>query len=75
MRKLVVIILILLSAVAVWFAYQKLAYLNILVKFDDLEPFERKMNVYYKGFKIGKTTKIFPDKDYKNTYLKYYLNF
>ncbi len=70
MRKLVIIILILLSAVAVWFAYQKLAYLNILVKFDDLEPFERKMNVYYKGFKIGKTTKIFPDKDYKNTYLR-----
>ena len=70
MRKLVIIILIILSVIAVWFAYQKLAYLNILVKFNDLEPFERQMNVYYKGFKIGRTTKIFPDKDYTNTYLR-----
>lgn len=70
MRKLVIIIILLLAILAGWFAYQKLAFLNILVKFDELEPFERRMNVYYKGFKIGKTTKIFPDKDYKNTYLR-----
>ena len=46
-----------------------MAFLNIVVKFDDLEPFDKKMNVYYKGFKIGKTTKIYPDADYKNTYI------
>ena len=45
MRKLVIIILIILSVIAVWFAYQKLAYLNILVKFNDLEPFERQMDL------------------------------
>ena len=28
------------------------------------------MNVYYKGFKVGKTTKIYPDEDYLHTYLK-----
>ena len=28
------------------------------------------MNVYYKGFKVGKTVKIYPDKEYTNTYLK-----
>ncbi len=50
--------------------YNKLAFLNLVVKFDDLEPFEKQMNVYYKGFKIGKTTKIYPDKDYQNTYLR-----
>lgn len=44
--------------------------MDVIVKFDDLEPFEKQMPVYYKGFKIGKTTKIYPDKDYKNTYLR-----
>ena len=28
------------------------------------------MNVYFKGFKIGKTVKIYPNDDYTNTYLK-----
>ncbi len=70
MRKLVIIIILTAAIISGYYMYQKLAYLNILVKFDELEPFEKQMNVYYKGFKIGKTTKIYPDKDYKNTYLR-----
>ena len=70
MKKLIVIIVLITFGILFWFLYQKLAFLNILVKFDDLEPFEKQMNVYYKGFKIGKSTKIYPDKDYTNTFLK-----
>ncbi len=70
MRKLIIISMLILCAISIWFVYQKLAFLNVLVKFDELEPFEKQMNVYYKGFKIGRTTKIYPDKDYKNTYLR-----
>ena len=57
-----------------FFIYNKLAYLNILVKFDELEPYDKSMNVYLKGFKIGKTELIYPDKDYSNTYIKVKLN-
>lgn len=70
MKKIIVIIVLITFGILFWFLYQKLAFLNILVKFDDLEPFEKQMNVYYKGFKIGKSTKIYPDKNYTNTYLK-----
>ncbi|MBQ9244969.1 MCE family protein [bacterium] len=70
MKKLYIIILVVVLGLVCWFLYEKLAYLNIVVKFDDIEPLEKQMGVYYKGFKIGKTTKIYPDKDYTNTYLK-----
>ena len=53
-----------------FFLYNKLSYMDVLVRFDELEPFERQMPVYFKGFKMGKTTKIFPDDDFQNTYLK-----
>ncbi len=70
MRKIYFIILTIVILVIGFLLYNKLAFLNLVVKFDELEPFDKQMNVYYKGFKIGKTTKIYPDKDYKNTYLK-----
>lgn len=49
--------------------YNKLSYTDVIVKFEDLEPFTGKMKVYYKGFLIGKTGEIYPDKDFINTYL------
>ncbi len=69
MNKIYIIIVTLIVIILGFFVYNKMSYLNIVVKFDDLEPFDKKMNVYYKGFKIGKTTKIYPDTDYKNTYI------
>lgn len=70
MRKIYFIILTIVILIIGFLLYNKLAFLNLVVKFDELEPFDKQMNVYYKGFKIGKTTKIYPDKDYQNTYLK-----
>ncbi len=52
----------------------KLSYTDVIVKFDELEPFSGKMKVYYKGFEIGKTDKIYPDKNFENTYLNLRLN-
>ncbi len=43
---------------------------HITVKFKDLRPFHRHINVYYKGYKIGKTCKIRPSEDYQNTLVK-----
>ncbi|MBQ8887256.1 MAG: hypothetical protein IJY61_06100 [Candidatus Gastranaerophilales bacterium] len=70
MNKIYIIILLITIGLIGFLLYNKFAYLNIVVKFEDLEPFERQMNVYYKGFKVGKTTKIYPDENYLHTYLK-----
>lgn len=69
MKKLHMTTIILFIIFILFLLYNRLAFINIVVKFDALEPFDRQMNVYFKGFKIGRTTKIYPDADYKNTYL------
>lgn len=70
MKKLIILLTLLLLAGFGYWLYHQFEFVNVLVKFDELEPFERNMNVYFKGFKVGKTTKIYPNKDYTNTYLK-----
>lgn len=69
MARLRTIMIILITLITLFLLYAKFAFINIVVKFDELEQFEKQMNVYFKGFKIGKTTKIYPDADYQNTYL------
>lgn len=40
---------------------------HIKAEFTELTPFSRKMPVYFKGFKIGKITKIIPKDDFTTT--------
>ena len=70
MKKLLILFLVVILVFAIFLVYDFLAFTNVLVKFDELEPFEKQMNVYFRGFKVGKTTKIYPNEDYTNTYLK-----
>ncbi len=70
MNKISIIIFTAFLVITALMLYDKFSALTLIVKFDDLEPFEKQMNVYYKGFKIGKTVNIYPDKNYINTYLK-----
>ena len=70
MRKYFILITFLLLSVVAFLLYNYFMYIEVIVKFDELEPFDKKMNVYFKGFQIGKTIKIYPDKDFQNTYLK-----
>lgn len=70
MKKIILIVLILFIVVIAFLIYEAVSYTTVFVKFNDLEPFEKQMSVYFKGFKIGKTTNIFPNEDYTNTYLK-----
>ena len=44
---------------------------HITVRFEDLQPFHRHINVYYKGFKIGKTCRIKPSDDYRSTLIEF----
>lgn len=70
MKKIYIIILSLTLVLIGFLIYNKFAYINVIIKFDELEPFEKQMNVYYKGFKVGRTTKIYPDRDYQNTFIE-----
>ncbi len=74
MKKFLILILIVILTAISFLIYEKFAYTTIFVRFNDLEPFEKQMSVYFNGFKVGKTTKIYPNKDYTNTYLKLKLN-
>lgn len=40
---------------------------HIKAEFTELAPFNTRMPVYFKGFKIGKVTKIVPKDDFKST--------
>ena len=70
MNRLYIVIVILTLILTGYFVYNKLAFLNVVVSFDELEPFEKQLPVYYKGFKVGKSVKVYPDKHYKNTFVK-----
>ena len=52
-------------------------YLNhtyIKAEFNKMDPIPSKMGVYYKGYKLGSTSRLRISKDYKKTYLYITLN-
>lgn len=75
MKKLLVqilsfIILILILAGIVWlliYIDKSAHYTRIKAEFTELEPFPAHMPVFFKGFRIGKITKIEPKDDYTAT--------
>lgn len=69
MKNFIIFLAFILIISTSYCIYDRMTHLNIIVKFDDLEPFERQMNVYLKGFRIGKTTKVYPDKTFQNTFV------
>ena len=44
-----------------------LGTIRITASFKELEPFKHNIPVYYKGFRLGKTTQIHPGEDYQTT--------
>ena len=47
---------------------------HIVAVFDKLEPMPHKLNVYYKGFRIGRTVRVHPTNDFTNTSVDMVLN-
>lgn len=41
--------------------------IKITVDFKELEPFRHSLPVYYKGFRLGHTTKVYPGPNYQST--------
>ena len=40
---------------------------KVTICFEDFEPFKHHLTVYYNGFKLGHTTKVYPSSDFKAT--------
>ena len=57
----------LLIVVALHYVFYLLGTIKITARFKELEPFRRNIPVYYKGFRLGSTTKVHPGEDYRTT--------
>lgn len=66
------IFLVLLACIFIIYRIHKNTY--ITAQFNNLRPFHHRINVYYKGFKIGHAEKVRPDKDYQHTIMTIVLN-
>ena len=57
----------LLIIITLFYLFYIIGTTKITIHFKDLEPLKHHLPVYYNGFKLGHTTKVYPSKDYKST--------
>lgn len=75
MKKFLILILgIILGILGFAYFVHNLYNMHITAVFEDLEPFPKNLNVYYKGFKLGRTVRVHPSKDFTDTHVEIILN-
>lgn len=52
------------------YLYRRAHYTHIIATFDEAEPFSKKINVFYRGFLIGKVAGVEPNSSYTKTNVK-----
>ena len=57
----------LIIVILLHYLFYLLGTIKITAKFKELEPFRHNISVYYKGFRLGKTTKVRLGDDYQTT--------
>lgn len=70
--KILTLILLIITLGFVVINYFNHTYIR--AEFNDMDPMPNKMGVYYKGYKLGSTSKVKISKDFKTTYLFITLN-
>ena len=70
--KIITLILLIITLCFVVFYYFNHTYIK--AEFNNLDPMPDKRGVYYKGYKLGTTSKVKISKDFKTTYLFITLN-
>lgn len=70
---LIVLGIILLFLIGAYINY-RMHYIKVKAEFEQLEPFPDSLPVYYRGFKLGRSTKVYPSKDFTKTYVELVLN-
>ena len=68
-KLLIIFIAVLISIAGIWYGIYRLNNLKVTAVFDELEPFPHNINVYYKGFRLGRSTRVYPSKDFTQTYV------
>ncbi len=63
MRNLIIMLFILLITLFLILLTHLKSYSTVDIKFDRLRPTKEKINIYYNGFKIGRTKRISPCKN------------
>ena len=63
------IFIVLVVVVALYYIFYLLGTIKITAYFDELEPFPNHLPVYYKGFRLGRTVKVYPGPDYTTTHV------
>lgn len=66
MRKEYLVYIIVIAGL-LYFLFYLLGQIRVTVDFDDLEPFRHSLPVFYKGFKLGHTARVYPSPDYHST--------
>ena len=56
-----------LIVLALYYLFYLLGTINVTAQFNELEPFPNHLPVYYKGFRMGRTVKVYPGPDYTTT--------
>lgn len=74
-KKFLTIFLTLFILSIIYIVFKMLTNIYITIQFDELAPFESNMPVYYKGFRVGRTRSIKPDKNFKHTLVKVVLDY
>ncbi len=74
MNNLKIVLAFLLIIGVISFLFDYLNHTYIKAEFNKMDPMPSKMGVYYKGYKLGTTTKLKISKDFKTTYLYIKLN-
>lgn len=75
MKKFLILILgAILGITGFILSYHSFHNLHITAVFEELEPFPKNLNVYYKGFKLGRTIRVHPSKDFTSTHVDMILN-
>ena len=70
--KIIILIILIISLGFVVVNYFNHTYIK--AEFKDMDPMPPKMGVYYKGYKLGTSSKVKISKDFKTTYLFITLN-
>ena len=74
-KKFLTVIGVVFLLAVLYIIVKMLTNIYITIQFDELAPFESNMPVYYKGFRVGRTRSIRPDKDFKHTLIKVVLDY
>ncbi len=73
-KALKIILIFVLILAALLFIVRSFDNVYVTAVFDELEPFPNNLNVYYKGFKLGRSLRVYPSKDFKSTRIDMVLN-